>query len=121
MKTLKIIVSLSILLLFSCQSKQKIDTDFLIGKWQTSNSNYTTLFGKPFSSNATNTTTLEFIKERLHIDDVDTGNYKFIVKDSSVVLHYKKEVEVISLHILNENEFETSDNMGLTLQFKRIK
>lgn len=120
MKLLKTISCVTVLLLLNCQSKQKINTNFLIGQWQTLNSNYDTLFGKYFSTNSKASTVLKFTNDELFINDKNISKYNFTLKDSSVVLHYKKEVEVISIRIFNKNEFETTDNMGLKLQFKRI-
>ncbi|WP_271766718.1 hypothetical protein [Aquimarina algiphila] len=125
MKIFKIITyTLLAILLLSCQSKTKIDHRFLIGKWQASDItgiDRDTLFGESLLMNPDDQIVIEFTKDTMYMDSTEASHYQFIVKDSSLTLYQKEAAETIMLHVLNQDEFETKDNMGLIMVFKRTE
>lgn len=126
MKTHTLIFTLlGIAILLSCQSKQALNNNFLKGKWKTSTAHYDTdsvlIFKKHLRMDFMDALHVEFTKDSLYMDAAPPQYYQLATKDSSLTTYNKEASEVIMLHILNNNEFETTDNMGLTLRFKRIK
>lgn len=110
--------------LVGCQSIDQITDNFLIGKWEASDisgADSVEVFGEILNMDIKDVPNLEFSIDEMNMDEVETRHYQFLAEDSTLTIYDRSGVEIIKLYILNENEFETKDNMGLVLKFQRIK